>query len=305
MIFGRKTKKEAKAEPDKKVFQQDLSQKDNPGAVFIMKLLFREPAAFPEKEAMTEIMEKHLGEVDCFWHDEKGAGLAIKKYMSQFKDGAMPAQVMLTPCTDFDGNEIDEFHRGQMWDCQEERDRILSECRYQAFVTDMMAAGLAPGERAQMDMDLMEAVVEMYPSCEAVYFFNSGKLILAQAIRENQIPSHDRFIQFAVNVRFFNIQGTEDMMVDTLGMGTLFLPDLQYHFHGMDPNWVVNHAYCIASYILNNDNPIKSGDTIDGVSEGAIDASVQWKCQYEDALIQPARDVIDINMNEYASGWRN
>ena len=28
------------------------------------------------------------------------------------------------------------------------------------------------------------------------------------------------------------------MLIDTVGMSTLFLPDLQYHFHGMDPNWV-------------------------------------------------------------------
>jgi hypothetical protein len=31
---------------------------------------------------------------------------------------------------------------------------------------------------------------------------------------------------------------------------------------------------------------------------------VQWKCQYEDALIQPPRAVLDINMGKYASGER-
>lgn len=31
---------------------------------------------------------------------------------------------------------------------------------------------------------------------------------------------------------------------------------------------------------------------------------IQWKCQYEDALIQPPRDVLDINMGELASGGR-
>lgn len=39
------------------------------------------------------------------------------------------------------------------------------------------------------------------------------------------------------------------MIVDTLGMSTLFLPDLHYHFHGADPNHVVNHAYNVLSYI--------------------------------------------------------
>ena len=94
------------------------------------------------------------------------------------------------------------------------------------------------------------------------------------------------------------------MLVDTLGMNTLFLPDLQYHFHGMDPNAVVNHAYNVLSYIYDNDNPLKSGDHIDGIENGKMSMDVQWNVQYEDALIQPIRDVLDINMGEYAAGTR-
>ena len=94
------------------------------------------------------------------------------------------------------------------------------------------------------------------------------------------------------------------MLIDTVGMSTLFLPDLQYHFHDMDPNWVVNHAYNVASYILEHDNPIQDGETIDGVADGQMCREIQWKCQYEDALIQPPRGVLDINMGNYASGGR-
>lgn len=286
------------------VFRQDLSQQEEPGGVFIMKLLFREPVSHPEKDKITDVMKKHLGEVECFWHDEKGAGVAAKKYVAQFKEGPVPVQLMVTPCAAFDGSEIDDFQRSQMWDCQEDRERILSECHYQVFGTDMMAACLPARQRAELDMNFMEALVELYPDCEAVYFLNSGKLVLARDIRGHEIPNLDRFLRFAVNVRFFNIQGTEDMLVDTLGMGILFMPDLQYHFRGMDPNLVVNHAYCTASYILENDNPIKSGDPVDGVAEGEISPQVQWKARYEGALIQPVREVIDIYMNEYAAGQR-
>ena len=48
------------------------------------------------------------------------------------------------------------------------------------------------------------------------------------------------------------------MLVDTLGMCLLFLPDLQYHFHGLDPNLMVNHACNTASYLLINDNTKQS-----------------------------------------------
>lgn len=114
-----------------------------------------------------------------------------------------------------------------------------------------------------------------------------------------------RFIHYTVNVRFFNIQGTDDMIVDSLGMSTLFLPDLQYHFHGMAPNEVVNHAYNVLSYIYDNNNPIKNGDHIDGLVDGNVSQNVQWNVQYENSLIQPIREVIDINMQqEYAAGNR-
>ena len=56
--------------------------------------------------------------------------------------------------------------------------------------------------------------------------------------------------------------------------------------------------------IIRMSNPIKSGDHIDGIKDGKMSTEVQWKVQYEEALIQPIREVIDINMDEYASGKR-
>lgn len=284
------------------IFQQDLSKQEHSGTVFMMWLLMKEPVNLPDREHMTAIMQKHLDNVECFWHDEKGAGFAAKKYLAHFKDAALPPQLMITSCSPFDSTRIDEFHRSQMWDCMDDKERILEECRFQVLATDMLSATLPAKDRAELDMDFLEALVELYPKCEAVYFQNSGKLFHAQQIRDHQIPREDRFIYFAVNVRFFNIQNTDDMMVDTVGMSTLFLPDIQYHFYGMDPNWVVNHAYNIASYIFDNDNPIKNGDHIDGVVNGKLDQSVQWKCYFEEALIQPVREVINICMGEFASG---
>ena len=53
-----------------------------------------------------------------------------------------------------------------------------------------------------------------------------------------------------------------------------------------------------------NDNPIEDGNTIAGLMDGNMDSDIKWKVQYEDSLIQPIREVIDINMGEYASGNR-
>ena len=211
---------------------------------------------------------------------------------------------MAVGCTKFKGKGFDPFITSQMWDCQQDRDRILKECRYHVIAVDMLSSASPIHERANLDMDFFEALLELYPTSEAFYFQNCGKLFLASDVRENKTEGLSRFIRFGVNVRFFNIQDTDDMLVDTLGMSTLFLPDLQYHFHSIDPNCIVEHAYNAASYILENDNPIKDNETIDGWENDRISQDIQWKCRYKDALIHPSRPVLDINTGKYAAGQR-
>ena len=287
------------------VFQQDLKKEGpRPGGPFLIQLLFREPVPMPDREVMAAALERHVGPVESFCHDEKTAGFAALGHMAEFKDGRVPAQLMVMGCHQVKSGIFDDFLKSQMWDCRNDRERIFRECRYQVVAVDMMAAVLPALERANLDADFLDALAELYPACEAFYFQNCGKLLLAEDVRSHQAEGPDRFIRFGVNARFFTIQGTEDMLVDTVGMSTLFLPDLQYHFHGINPNWIVNHAYNTASYILENENPIQDGETIDGVAEGRICPDVQWKCQLEEALIQPPRPVLDIHTGPHAAGNR-
>ncbi len=293
-----------KKKKEENVFKQDLQDKnEHSGLVFAMQLFIKEKCSMPDAVKIQEVMKKHLGDVELVGSSDEAASFAVNQYKVTFKEGTAAPMLLITGCCESGADKIDAFTRSQMRDCPE-HDSILSECGYQVIATDMLAGAMEPADRAEMLMNYLEALVELYPMCEAVYIQNSGKMFTAEQIRNHTIPKDSRFIYFAVNVRFFNIQGTKDMMVDTLGMSVLSLPDLQYHFHGMDPNAVVNHAYNMLSYIFASNNPIKNNDTIDGIADGQMSRDVQWRCHYEDALIQPLRPVIDIYMNEYASGGR-
>ena len=295
------TRQEAKEELEK--FDSTI----RPGGVFMVQLLMKEKCDVPTAEGMTEILSKHLGKVEAFGDQNKEKGFfsfAAWDYQSEFSDAKVPVQLSIMGCEPFQADRIDEMKRSQMWNCQEDRDRILSECKYAVTSVDMLGGGLKAQIRANMLMDYLEALLELYPTCEAVYSLNSGKLILADTIRSGQVKGLDRFIQYCVNARFFNINGTNDHVVDTLGLSLLYIEDLQYHFHDMDPNWVVGHAYSMASYILSNDCPIKNGDTIDGIADGRIVQDIQWKCCFEDSVIGPKRPVLDVCMGEYAAGER-
>ena len=289
-----------------KVFQQNLEEKAvAPGMIFMVHLLMEEMCQMPEKEFMNDIMIKHFGDVDCFCHDEKVAGFAPNKYKVYYKDADkdIPPQLMIMGCIENQQPVMDEISASQTWDCPESED-IFSACKYQVVATDMMASGLDYKERAEMLVNYIEALVEMFPTCKAVAFETSKKMLSRETIAECQIPKESRFIYYAVNVRFFNIQGGNDMIVDSVGMSTLFMPDVQYHFHDMDPNAVVNHAYNTLSYMYDAANPIKSNDHIDGIENGSMSLNVQWNVCYEESLIQPIREVLDVNMGEFAAGKR-
>ena len=231
--------------------------------------------------------------------------MAPQNYKVHYEDNDadISPTLMVTKCEKIDKPVLDDFTRSQVWDCPNV-DELLAECQYRVFATDMLASGLEPKERADMLVKYVDALLELYPSCKAVVFGPSRKFLSRETIENHPDKEVTRFMYYAVNVRYFSIQGTNDMMVDSVGMSTLFLPDLQYHFHGVDPNHVVFHAYNVLNYIFEHDNLIGDGETIAGLQNGEMNQDIQWKVQYEDSLIQPIREVLDINMGEYAAGTR-
>lgn len=289
------------------VFKQDLTDNSvRPGGLFFVELLMPEQCDMPGRDTMVEVLTKYLGPVDCFDHRRDSAGFAPQNYKVHYEDtdADIPPTLMVTNCEKIDKPVLDDFDRSQVWDCPNV-DELLAECQYRVFATDMLASGLEAKERADMLVKYVDALLELYPSCKAVVFGPSRKFLSRESIENHPDKEVTRFMYYAVNVRYFSIQGTNDMMVDSVGMSTLFLPDLQYHFHGVDPNHVVFHAYNVLNYYFRTwYNPIGDGETIAGLQNGEMNQDIQWKVQYEDSLIQPVREVLDINMGEYASGTR-
>lgn len=289
----------------KKLFKKEKTKIENhPAFSFVIHLLMDEMCDMPSQEDMHSIMSKHLGETHCFQYNETCVGFEAKKYLvncGKEKKQCSP-QLMITKCFK-SGSIMDNMERSQIWDCPN-GNKILDSCKYQVMAVDMLAAGLNPKERAQMLVDYIEALVELYPNCKAVVFDNSKKMFTRDDIVNCSVPKESKFIHYAVNIRFFRIDGTNDMLIDSVGMSTLFLPDLQYHFCNLEPNDIVRHAYNVLLYIFENENPIESGDVIDGLLNGKMSDKIPWKVQYETSIMGPTREVIDVNMDQFAAGER-
>jgi hypothetical protein len=93
----------------------------------------------------------------------------------------------------------------------------------------------------------------------------------------------------------FNVQPSSagapgEVVMDTLGLAALGLPDLQCHFRNLDRMAVARLLYNTGWYIFSNGDVIADGHTIEGVAPGA-----RWRCRHEDALVPPAREVLDLD----------
>ena len=231
---------------------------------------------------------------------------SVEKYTAHFKEGDIPPVALLAQGLKFDSSDVGMLERSQLWDVRN-AEELLDSCKYSVFISDMMGgAAMDYKERCDMLMDWLEAVLPLFPNCKAIWVPTAGKLTLPDTLREGSLPRDQRFIFTCVNARYFKIEGTDgDMVVDTLGMYAVDLPDVQLHFRGLEPGAVTNYAYNICIYNYDANAPIKSGETIDGLGEdGKISREVQWRCQYEDALIQPIRTVLDIEAGGFAAGRR-
>ncbi|MCI8422121.1 MAG: DUF4261 domain-containing protein [Lawsonibacter sp.] len=295
--FRKKPEKTQEAKPEEPL---DLEGKEQP--VYFMWLLFDHTPQMPALERMQQVLEKKYGQVDLVSGGE-ARSFAVPKHMAQFQDGKLPSQVVMFPPQPFDQAEIGSMERSQLWNVPK-GDKLLERATHKILLSDMMAVMDYP-QRCAMLMDYLEAAVELFPDCLGVWFPHAWKLFTAEQVRSHKIPREDRFVYFGVNVRLFNIQGSEDKILDSLGMYAMGLPDVQFHFHTLNPDVLVMHTYNLCSYIFAHNAPIKSGETVDGVTEdGQLSRDIQWRCQYEDAIVAPKRELMDVCPSPYAAGGR-
>src|SRR5262249_26981222 len=95
----------------------------------------------------------------------------------------------------------------------------------------------------------------------------------------------------SLNVRFFNVSNSDgDTIMDTRGLEEIGLHDLQCHFRDLDPNEVSRVLYNTALYLFEKGPIIETGQTVAG-----IEPDSKWRCQFENSMLDPKREVLDLN----------
>lgn len=225
--------------------------------------------------------------------------LIHKNHSVQLKEGAVsPQTAILSTDKETDPAEY-AATIAQSWACNDAAARIESSQRT-LLITEMMATGLEPAERIRLFHGVLQAFVEITQP-NAIVFKHSQQVAYPLAYLESCEKDPIERLG-SLNVRFFSISNSEtnDMLMDTRGLDEIGLHDLQVHFRDLDPNDVSKLLFSTAQYIFENGPVIDSGQTVAGTVPDS-----EWGCQFEQSLVEPKRDVLDLNPGPpHAAGAR-
>ena len=259
-------------------------------------LLSRQPIQLAQDTLLSQL-QKQCGAVDVVMAKptEGTYAFAYRDYTVQYQDAALPAQTLINTHTHTSTPESYEAALQQTWDWAEARSTVEA-CQHSVIITDFMAGGLLPPVRLSLFNKVIRAVLGIIP-CEAIYWQHSQQFTTPTAYLNNPNPLFG-----ALNVRMFNIanRAANEVVMDTMGLATFGLPDIQCHFIQLDPDKVAQLLYNIGTYLFEKGDVIADGHTVPG-----IDNNSRWQCQHEDSLVAPEREVLDLNPgNPYAAGNR-
>jgi Domain of unknown function (DUF4261) len=272
---------------------------DKLSTTYMVELLY-EAVPHIDGAALLSELQKRCGKVDRLGDKDDFYLYAFPDHIIEYKDGKIPAQALLAyPDKGKEKLNLEEALQ-QSWGWPEAREAVVT-CRVPLLLTEMMARGLEYKTRLGLFHNALESVLTIAP-CKAIHWVTSQQLVNPSAYLEARKSGDFHPLQFALNVRFYNVSSGKrgEMFMDTMGLGIFGLPDLQCHFLNLDQNQVARALYNSAYYIFDKGDIIRDGNTIQGIKP-----TDKWRCQREVSLVGPEREVLDLNPGRpYAAGKR-
>jgi hypothetical protein len=250
------------------------------------------------KARAQEILQSDLDSPDPSESD-KPFLIFHKRHPVKYTDGEIPAQTAILSADQPPQLEAYRQDIQQSWRCPR-AEELLSGCKATRLVTEMMARLLPPRDRLTLFHGVLRAMIEV--TSPDVLVFKHSQQVIDPADYLSALDEDPILRPGSLNVRFFHITNSAgDMIMDTRGLDDIGLHDLQCHFRDLEPRQVAEILSNTAIYILENGPVIESGQTIAG-----IEPKSKWRCQFETSLLEPKREVLDLNPGTpYAAGNRS
>lgn len=248
-----------------------------PHEPYVVRLLLPAPVTLDAQRLLQTVREV---EPDASLRD--GEPLCV-----QLEPGA-GASATLTALDRVSEPEQVEAALNQTWDWPNARESV-QHAQAELVIRDAAAHALGRRRRLRFVHALLRAAFEQTPVL-ALHWMPSQRIVHPEAYRESVghgAPAGDT----AINVRLFRIPDGKpgEMLMDTLGLAALGLPDLQCHFTGLNPGDVAPLLFAYAEYLFDKGDVLNDDSMVRGIHD-----QQEWVVHREESLAPPARDVVDI-----------
>jgi hypothetical protein len=168
----------------------------------------------------------------------------------------------------------------QSWQWREAAD-AMGAARHMVSVVEVFGTSFAPANRVHA----VTAVVRGLVASTAPV----GVWWPASTLATPPAELAGRALAGLVNVRLFNVAGSPGLLVmDTLGMAALGLPDVECVFSQLPEGHMAGYLLSLAEYLVAG-NSIRGGDTVEGLTRDQ-----RWRVGAGSASVAPDRPVLSI-----------
>ncbi len=278
----------------------DVFEPDSPLTEMLVVEFLYDHKPTISKEALRANLRLHMPDSELVGTGEQTLLIAHNDCISEFTDGKVPAQTAVLLASGAPKFELFRPSLMQTFGWSESAD-IVRKCTHMVLVTELMSRTLEPQDRVRVFHNTVATLLATAPPL-AIRCLHSHCLVNPQTIKRcvDFLSKPDLTLVF--NIRMFKLGDTDSntFVMDTCGLATLGLPDLQVHFQELDTSEIATFLYNLGHYIFQNGDCIEDGHTVQGLS-----VDQRWRCQHEMAMIGPKRIVVDVDSGEFAAGDRN
>jgi len=275
-------------------------------AAYPIELLARNPIVV-DQPALVRALARRLGRVEATGQipqpgTSQVAMFHLMDFPVQLKDGSIPAQLVLLMAGE-KAQRTDAITQvvQQSWAFPAAA-QVYEECSHMLLLSEMMATPLPHQGRRKIIANGLLALLEA-TRVDLIHWMPTQQMLSpADIVARYSAPQElANPVYGFLNVRFFNISNSKgDMLMDTLGLSALGLTDFQVHYRDLGPNPVARLLYNLGAYAFEKGDVIEHGHTVDG-----IDDKSRWTCRREKSLLDPQREVLDIDPGQpFAAGNR-
>jgi hypothetical protein len=258
---------------------------------YAVELLYEIAPVFTKAEVLTQLRDRcgAVSAVDV--NSEEGLNFFFPAYRVPFKDDAMPVQVAIAVHDAPLEDPALEKALGRTLDWGDVR-AVTDGHTAHVTLTDILAVQLEYRARLGLFQNVLQGLMELVmPS--AILWRPSMKVVDPMALLQALRPGDSRdALHGAVNVRRFkSAEHPGRMLMDTLGLAAIGLPDLECAFLGLDPGKVQAVLMSLARYQYDLGDVLNDGRVVK--VPGSDDA---WVLQRGPSRQQPPRDVFALRV---------